>query len=166
MDETGAKPGDVFHDGVSMSQRFEIKKLLRQRYNLMGEHSYLLVLNTAVENCMIASTMGSAFVFARSLYFFVVCGQIAPVTFLIFFPQRRYINKHNKRIRGGLYATGGRLASASTVLESIEMSIICCLAWGVSRGVSCFACNSQTDSTHGSFNVKHCEIRSRFYDDV
>ena len=43
MDETGAKPGDVFHDGVSMSQRFEIKKLIRQRYNLMGElpiHSY------------------------------------------------------------------------------------------------------------------------------
>lgn len=39
MDETGAKPGDVFHDGVSMSQRFEIKKLLRQRYNLMGESS-------------------------------------------------------------------------------------------------------------------------------
>lgn len=37
MDETGAKPGDVFHDGVSMSQRFEIKKLIRQRYNLMGE---------------------------------------------------------------------------------------------------------------------------------
>lgn len=37
MDETGAKPGDVFHDGVGMSQRFEIKKLIRQRYNLMGE---------------------------------------------------------------------------------------------------------------------------------
>lgn len=37
MDDTGAKPGDVFHDGVSMSQRFEIKKLIRQRYNLMGE---------------------------------------------------------------------------------------------------------------------------------
>lgn len=37
MDETGAKPGDIFHDGVTMSQRFEIKKLLRQRYNLMGE---------------------------------------------------------------------------------------------------------------------------------
>lgn len=37
MDETGAKPGDVFHDGVSMSQRFEIKKLIRQRYNLMGK---------------------------------------------------------------------------------------------------------------------------------
>lgn len=37
MDETGAKPGDVFHDGVSMSQRFEIKKLIRQRYNLMGQ---------------------------------------------------------------------------------------------------------------------------------
>lgn len=37
MDDSGAKPGDVFHDGVSMSQRFEIKKLLRQRYNLMGE---------------------------------------------------------------------------------------------------------------------------------
>eukprot|EP00903_Cladosiphon_okamuranus_P013783 g12829.t1 len=37
MDETGAKPGDVFHDGVSMSQRFEIKKLIRQRYNLMAD---------------------------------------------------------------------------------------------------------------------------------
>ena len=45
MDETGAKPGDVFHDGVSMSQRFEIKKLIRQRYNLMGEweQSYYVI---------------------------------------------------------------------------------------------------------------------------
>lgn len=40
MDDTGAKPGDVFHDGVSMSQRFEIKKLIRQRYNLMGEKDF------------------------------------------------------------------------------------------------------------------------------
>ncbi|CAM9135300.1 unnamed protein product [Discosporangium mesarthrocarpum] len=37
IDGTGAKPGDVFHEGVTMSQRFEIKKLLRQRYNLMAE---------------------------------------------------------------------------------------------------------------------------------
>lgn len=53
IDETGAKPGDVFHDGVSMSQRFEIKKLIRQRYNLMGKsHSLFLFCPPAVSRAM------------------------------------------------------------------------------------------------------------------
>lgn len=59
IDETGAKPGDVFHDGVNMSQRFEIKKLIRQRYNLMGEtcvQQYLVVLGIVPALFVISDT--------------------------------------------------------------------------------------------------------------
>lgn len=60
MDETGAKPGDVFHEGVGMSQRFEIKKLLRQRYNLMGESNHSQHSNRIVVACGVYVLMGEA----------------------------------------------------------------------------------------------------------